>query len=97
MVSPQCGGAGHIFSGLDMESDSPNHVAGEQIVLSGWSFEEKYWGGYRQRLCPVILIANSPAAYRASLQKQALTTNRNQVPLKSSPDYRALDMGWLQY
>ena len=97
MVSPQRGGAGHLLSGLDMESDSPNYVAADQIVLSGWSFEEKYRGGYTQCLCPVILVANAPPAYSFSLQKQALTTNRNQVQPKSSPNYRALDSGWLQY
>lgn len=37
------------LSGSVLESDSSDYAAGEQVVLTGWSVGEKYWGGYSQR------------------------------------------------
>ena len=35
--------------GSVLASDSPDYAAGDQVVLTGWSVGEKYWGGYSQR------------------------------------------------
>jgi acrylyl-CoA reductase (NADPH) len=37
------------LSGSVLESDSSDYAAGDQVVLTGWSVGEKYWGGYSQR------------------------------------------------
>lgn len=37
------------LAGSVLESDSPDYAAGDQVVLTGWSVGEKYWGGYSQR------------------------------------------------
>ncbi len=37
------------LAGTVMESTSPDYTAGDQVVLTGWSVGEKYWGGYSQR------------------------------------------------
>ncbi len=37
------------LAGTVLESDSTDYVAGDQVVLTGWSVGEKYWGGYSQR------------------------------------------------
>ena len=36
------------LAGSVLKSDSPQYVAGDQVVLTGWSVGEKYWGGYSQ-------------------------------------------------
>ena len=37
------------LAGSVLASDSPDYNAGDQVVLTGWSVGEKYWGGYSQR------------------------------------------------
>jgi len=37
------------LAGTVMESASTDYSAGDQVVLTGWSVGEKYWGGYSQR------------------------------------------------
>jgi acrylyl-CoA reductase (NADPH) len=37
------------LAGSVLESDAPDYTAGDQVVLTGWSVGEKYWGGYSQR------------------------------------------------
>lgn len=36
------------FAGTVVETSHPNLRAGQQVVLTGWSVGEKYWGGYSQ-------------------------------------------------
>jgi len=36
------------FAGTIVETSHPNLRAGQQVVLTGWSVGEKYWGGYSQ-------------------------------------------------
>ncbi|QRX80841.1 MDR family oxidoreductase [Glaciimonas sp. PAMC28666] len=36
------------FSGTVVESSNPKYQPGTQVVLTGWSVGEKYWGGYSQ-------------------------------------------------
>lgn len=36
------------FAGTIVETSNPNLRAGQQVVLTGWSVGEKYWGGYSQ-------------------------------------------------
>ncbi|MDR3096706.1 MAG: oxidoreductase [Paraburkholderia sp.] len=36
------------FAGTVVETSNPNLRAGQQVVLTGWSVGEKYWGGYSQ-------------------------------------------------
>lgn len=36
------------FAGTVVETRNPNLKAGDQVVLTGWSVGEKYWGGYSQ-------------------------------------------------
>lgn len=36
------------FAGTVVESTNPKFKAGTQVVLTGWSVGEKYWGGYSQ-------------------------------------------------
>jgi acrylyl-CoA reductase (NADPH) len=36
------------FAGTVLETSNPNLRAGQQVVLTGWSVGEKYWGGYSQ-------------------------------------------------
>jgi acrylyl-CoA reductase (NADPH) len=36
------------LSGTVVESANPDFVAGDRVVLTGWSVGEKYWGGYSQ-------------------------------------------------
>ncbi len=37
------------LAGSVLESASPEYAPGDQVVLTGWSVGEKYWGGYSQR------------------------------------------------
>jgi acrylyl-CoA reductase (NADPH) len=37
------------LAGSVLASDSPDYAVGDQVVLTGWSVGEKYWGGYSQR------------------------------------------------
>ena len=37
------------FSGVVLESSSPDYRAGDEVILTGWEVGEKYWGGYAQR------------------------------------------------
>lgn len=37
------------LAGSVLESTSPDYVAGDKVVLTGWNVGEKYWGGYSQR------------------------------------------------
>ncbi|HKT96188.1 MAG TPA: MDR family oxidoreductase [Paraburkholderia sp.] len=36
------------FAGTVVETSNPDLRAGQQVVLTGWSVGEKYWGGYSQ-------------------------------------------------
>lgn len=36
------------FAGTVVETSNPNLRAGQQVVLTGWSVGEKYWGGFSQ-------------------------------------------------
>lgn len=37
------------LAGKVLESNSADYAPGDQVVLTGWSVGEKYWGGYSQR------------------------------------------------
>ena len=37
------------LAGSVLESASPAYAPGDEVVLTGWSVGEKYWGGYSQR------------------------------------------------
>lgn len=37
------------FSGVVLESASPDYSAGDEVVLTGWEVGEKHWGGFAQR------------------------------------------------
>ena len=37
------------FSGTVLESGNPEWKAGDEVVLTGWSVGERYWGGFSQR------------------------------------------------
>jgi acrylyl-CoA reductase (NADPH) len=39
------------LAGTVVESSSADYQPGDQVVLTGWSVGEKYWGGYSQRQC----------------------------------------------
>jgi acrylyl-CoA reductase (NADPH) len=36
------------FAGIVVESSSPAHRAGDQVILTGWGVGERHWGGYSQ-------------------------------------------------
>lgn len=36
------------FAGTVLESQSPDYVAGDRVVLTGWGVGEQYWGGFAQ-------------------------------------------------
>ena len=37
------------FSGTVISSESPKFASGDEVILTGWSVGERYWGGYSQR------------------------------------------------
>lgn len=37
------------FSGTVVSSASPDFVAGDSVILTGWGVGERFWGGYSQR------------------------------------------------
>ena len=57
------------LAGRVLESNSPDYAPGDQVVLTGWSVGEKYWGGYSQRQRVqskwLVPLAEGLDAYRA--------------------------------
>ena len=37
------------LAGRVLASSATDYAAGDQVILTGWSVGEKYWGGYSQR------------------------------------------------
>lgn len=37
------------LSGTVISSESPKFASGDEVILTGWSVGERYWGGYSQR------------------------------------------------
>ena len=46
------------LAGVVEESNSPDYKPGDQVIMTGWSVGERYWGGYSQyaRLKPEWLV-----------------------------------------